>query len=393
MKALYLNGDLLVLFSVTLISVMGVTSIAPALPLIRSTMSISEHQAILLISAFTFPGIILAPFLGISADRLGRRRILIPSLIAYAAAGSACALTTSYPLLLLLRIIQGAGAAALGAVNQAIIGDRYEGHERIAALGYNSTVIGVGTMLFPVIGGLLADLSWRFPFLLSVLALPVALLLVRMKTTEPRSSVGMRLYLRNAFKQLRNRTIITAFIGTMAIFILLYGVLMTAYPFFLERSFQASPSTMGLILGTASMATIVGAFNLGSIARRLSIRAIVCWSFVIYTAALATALIVHTLALAVIPAILFGFANGINIPAIQSHLSASVTMEYRGVLMAVNAMVLRIGQTLGPIMTGAIAVGWGITGVLYAAIAFSLVLCVVLGVLFTENPSSTGARA
>ncbi len=62
------------IFGITMIAVMGVASITPALPKISETLNLSKTQIGLLISAFTFPGIFLTPVAGIMADRLGRKR-------------------------------------------------------------------------------------------------------------------------------------------------------------------------------------------------------------------------------------------------------------------------------------------------------------------------------
>ncbi len=58
-----------VIFSITLIAVMGVASLTPAFPKISVALKINKTEVALLISAFTFPGIFLAPLTGIIADR------------------------------------------------------------------------------------------------------------------------------------------------------------------------------------------------------------------------------------------------------------------------------------------------------------------------------------
>ena len=81
------NKNLYIIFCVTLISVMGVASITPAFPAIMKFFSLDPHQVGWLISAFTLPGILLPPVAGILADRFGRKRILVPSLFLFGAAG------------------------------------------------------------------------------------------------------------------------------------------------------------------------------------------------------------------------------------------------------------------------------------------------------------------
>jgi len=78
------------------------------------------------------------------------------------------------------------GAGALGTLNVTVIGDIYSGRERSAALGYNSSVLSVGTASYPAIGGALATFGWFYPFTLAFLAVPVGILvLVSLRNPEP----------------------------------------------------------------------------------------------------------------------------------------------------------------------------------------------------------------
>jgi MFS transporter, ACDE family, multidrug resistance protein len=71
----------------------------------------------LLITVFTLPGVFLTPVAGVLSDKFGRKTVLIPSLLLFGVAGGACALARDFELLLGLRVLQGVGAATLGATN------------------------------------------------------------------------------------------------------------------------------------------------------------------------------------------------------------------------------------------------------------------------------------
>lgn len=99
----------------------------------------------------------LLPFpLGALSDRFGRRRIVVPSLLIFGLAGGACASAPNFETLLTLRALQGVGSAGLAAISYAIIGELYGGQERTTALGYNSSVLSIGTASYPAVGGALA---------------------------------------------------------------------------------------------------------------------------------------------------------------------------------------------------------------------------------------------
>ncbi len=380
-----LGRDLQIVFGITLVSAIGVTSIAPAFPSMAKDLGLTEGEVVMLITVFTFPGIILAPVMGILADRFGRKKVIVPSLLLFGMAGGACAFTTDYPALLALRFVNGVGASALGGLGQTIISDIFAGKDRTAALGYNASVLGVGTMIYPALGGALALLGWSYPFLLSALALPMGfIVLYGLRNPEPAALPPLRRYLGGALRSAADREILPAYLATLATFILLYGALLSYFPFLMHQRFNASPSTIGLMLAATSITTIIGAFNLGWITRRFNTKTIITVSFAAYAVAIMLVLVADSLWMMIIPVLLYGLANGLNIPSIQTHLSGSAPLEYRGVFMSVNSMVLRLGQTVGPVLSGVAFQMGGMEGVFFCSAAFSAVSLVLL-VLFLRT--------
>lgn len=385
-RRIFLDRDLQIIFGITLISVIGVTSIAPALPMIAKDLRLTGSQVVMLITIFTLPGIFLSPVMGVLADRFGRKTVIVPSLFLFGIAGTACAFTDSFPLLLSLRFANGVGAAALGGLNQTVIGDLFNGTERAEALGYNATVLNIGTMAYPAIGGALALIGWSYPFLLSALALPMgALVLLFLKNPEPSLPPPIRGYLAGVMNSVSGGGIVPAYLATMAAFMLLYGALLAYFPFLLHARFGASPSTIGLMLAATSVSSMLAAFNLGRISRRFSYKTIIIASFALYAVVLGAVLWIDTIYLMTVPVLLYGFANGMNIPGIQTFLSGNAPMEYRGAFMSMNSMVLRLGQTLGPIFTGIAFHRWGMEGVFYSSALFAAASFLVLAVVLKND--------
>jgi MFS family permease len=151
-RPVWRDHNLHVVFAVTLMAVLGSSSVTPAFPKVVEEFGVSPRQVGLLITFFTLPGVFLTPVAGVLSDKLGRKRVLVPSLLLFGVAGTACAFARDFELLLGLRALQGVGAA-LGATNVTLIGDLYEGRRRTAALGYNSRVLSTGTASYPAIGG------------------------------------------------------------------------------------------------------------------------------------------------------------------------------------------------------------------------------------------------
>lgn len=381
-KKLYLDPNLQIIFSVTLMAVLGVASLAPAFPIIAKELAVSDASIGLLITVFTLPGVIMAPVLGVMADRYGRKRILIPSLMLFGIAGVACGFARDFDLLLIFRFFQGVGAASLGSLNVTIIGDLYSGKERPAAMGYNASMLSLGTAIYPALGGALAMLGWNYPFFLPVVAIPIGLVvLFSLNNPEPRNEQSLKIYLNNAWKSIRNRQVLGLFIASIVTFIILYGSYLTFFSILVEGKFKVSPGIIGLIMASMALTTAITSFQLGKLVRILPEKTLMKVSFILYALALVSIPFVSDLTTLLIPTMVFGIAHGINIPSIQTMLAGLAPMEYRAAFMSMNGMVLRLGQTLGPLIMGAVFVLWGLDGVFYAGAVFAIGMVVVLMVL------------
>lgn len=376
-KKIYRDKNLQVIFGVTLMAVLGVSSITPAFPRIIEQLGISAQNVGLLITVFTFPGVLLTPVLGVLADRFGRKRILIPSLLLFGLAGGACAFSRNFNLLLILRFFQGMGAASLGSLNVTIIGDLYSGKKRTEAMGYNTSVLSVGTASYPAIGGAMATLGWYYPFALSFMGVPIGfLVLFSLKNPEPRNEQNLKVYLKNALKSMRNWRVAGLFLASIVTFIILYGTYLTYFPILMGNLFGASPLVIGLIMSAMSLTTAFTSSQLRNLSKLSPEKNLFKIAFIIYALALVSIIFVPNLLFMLVPVALFGVAQGINIPSIQTLLVRLAPMDHRGIFMSINGMVLRLGQTLGPVLMGSVFGVWGMDGVFYAGACLSLIMFV-----------------
>ena len=329
---------------------MGVSSITPAFPRMVKELNISAKDIGLLISVFSFPGILLTPFLGIVADRWGRK-----------------------------RIIKGIGAAPLGSLTVTIIGDLYSGKELVAAMGYNSSIRSIGSAGYPAIGGALAMIGWHYPFILPVIAVPIGfLVLSTLKVPEPKNEIHIREHLNIVWKKLRNRQVAGLLVIGIIIFIMLFGSYMTCFPLLLGNSFSASPLIIGLIIASVSLIAAFTSSQLGKIIKLFSKKAILKISFILYTLALLIIPFISQLRLFFIPVVIFGVAHGMSIPVIQALFAEAAPLKYRATFMSVSGMTFRIGQTLGPFLMGLVIGVWGIGGAFFAGAGLSIIIFIII---------------
>ena len=332
-------------------AVLGVTSVSPALPSIRDALGLTNGQVGFLITAFTLPGIVLTPILGVLADRHGRKKILVPALFLFGIVGGVCFFARSFELLLILRFAQGMGAAALGTLNVTVIGDIYNGRERSAALGYNSSVLSIGTAGYPTIGGLLATLGWFYPFALAFIAVPIGLLvLFSLNNPEPYNEERLKDYLGSVLSHLRGREVLGLLCASLFTFIIVYGPQITFLPILMHERFDTPAYLIGLVISSSSLATALTSSQLGRLTGYFNEKTLLKSAFLIYAVSLALIAFVPNLWLLLIPTLLFGVAQGINIPNVFSLLNGLAPSDNRGAFMSVNGMTLRAGQTVGPLL-------------------------------------------
>ncbi len=360
-QQLYRDRNLQLIFAISLMAVLGVATVTPAFPQLAEALEVPARNLGLLVTAFTFPTVILGPIIGIVADRFGRKKIVVPSLFIFGIAGTACAFVRDFNLLILLRFLQGIGAASLLSLSTTLIGDLYTERRRTTAMGYNASVTSIGTAFYPTIGGALATLGWYYPFMLPLVAIPIGLLvLFFLKNPEPKGDRNLKAYLQNALKVLINRQIVGLFIASGANFILLYGAHVTYLPILLKNSFQVSPFTIGLFLSSVSVAITLASSQLGRLARRFSETVLIRASFVFYAVALLIIPFIRNLSLILIPTTLIGVGLGIGFPSIQTLLAALAPKEYLATVISVNGTFFGLGQTLGPLLMG---LAYGIGGI------------------------------
>ena len=362
------DHNLHVIWFVTLMAVLGSSSVSPAFPEVRQQFGVSVGQVGLLITVFTLPGVFLTFFAGALSDRFGRKRILVPSLLLFGSAGGACALAPNFETLLLLRVLQGVGAASLGALNVTLVGDLFSGRERTTALGYNSSVLNVGTASYPAIGGALAAFGWYYPFALPLLAIPVALLvLFSLRNPEPRNDQELKEKAQSVWERAKNGCVIGLFANTFVVFVILFGALIAYLPSFMSERFGSGSLFIGLVLASTSVTAALASTQAGRLADRFSEKVLIRTSYLLYAVSLCLVPLVPSVWLLFVPTVLFGVAQTLNLPNAFSLLNEAAPDENRGAFISINSTILRLGQTLGPVLTTAATVLLGLSGAYIAA--------------------------
>ena len=167
-----------------------------ALPTIGTKLHVAESDLQWVVTAYalTFGGFLLLG--GRAADLLGRRRMFMSGLALFTAASLACALATSSTFLIVMRGLQGLGAAAVLPAALSIVLNMFpEGAERNKALGLWGAIGASGATVGVLAGGALTRYAgWPYIFYLNVAVGGAALLLARRVVPESRLQGARRRY-------------------------------------------------------------------------------------------------------------------------------------------------------------------------------------------------------
>lgn len=171
------HGAILILAGV--MPTMAVVALIPVLPLLIQEFAHAPGASVLVPMAITIPALgvaLFSPVAGWLADRLGRRLLLIASLVGYTVVGLLPIALTDLHQILVARVLLGFAEAMIMTVSTTLIGDYFVGERRERWVAIQIAVASVSAIVLIAIGGALGEVfGSRGPFWLYVLALPVAL--------------------------------------------------------------------------------------------------------------------------------------------------------------------------------------------------------------------------
>ena len=359
-----------IVVSLTLMEIMGGPTIGPILPELSKIFDVSPTEVQLVMTAFFLPIGITTPILGIIADRVGVKKVLVPSLLLFGIAGSCCAFASDFQTLIGWRFLQGLGSASLNLSSLTLISTIYRGKALTLAMSISVSAIGASTAIYPIIGGVIGSFSWRYPFLLAAIAFPL-LLLVLMVLKLPRQTsnsqkIALKIYLQKVWQSISNTTVLGLLLVVGSMFLIQSGPFITYIPILAGVNFGASGLFIGLILASMSVSLGLVASQLGRLTRHASEITLIKIAFAIAAIALAIIPLIDRAWLLFVPSILFGAALGLAIPSSQETLAKFAIDDTRAGFMAVNVSVQSLGIGLGPLMTGIFAGLGGMHGVFWA---------------------------
>jgi DHA1 family bicyclomycin/chloramphenicol resistance-like MFS transporter len=149
----------LILGGLAMFGPFSIDTIFPAFPQIAGQLGADKVAMQQTISVYLLAYAAMSLVHGPLSDALGRRPVILAGLVVFAVASAGCALSTSLPMLLSFRALQGFSAGVGLVVGRAVIRDVLHGHDAQRLMSQVSMIFGIAPALAPVIGGWL--LGWQ----------------------------------------------------------------------------------------------------------------------------------------------------------------------------------------------------------------------------------------
>ncbi len=165
-----------VLLVASTLTVMAGAAVAPVLALIQNDLGLSATAAGFIITTHGLTIALCSPFVGRLVDSWGVRGPLTVGLVVYGLGGGLGTVATTYPVLIASRVVLGLGAAMVFTATTVALLDLYAGGERRDRLmGWRTTAITIGGVVWPLFSGVLGEVSWHAAFAVYLVGLPLAL--------------------------------------------------------------------------------------------------------------------------------------------------------------------------------------------------------------------------
>jgi DHA2 family multidrug resistance protein len=170
----------------TFMEVLDTAIASVALPYIAGSLSASTDEATWVLTSYLVANAVFIPASGWFALRFGRKRYLMICVVIFTVASFFCGAAPTLGLMLLARVIQGAGGGALQPLSQAILLESFPPRLRGAAMAVFAFGVVVAPVLGPTLGGWLTDTySWRYAFYINIPIGVLAVIMINRYVEDP----------------------------------------------------------------------------------------------------------------------------------------------------------------------------------------------------------------
>ena len=360
------------------LTVMSGATISPSLPAMESYFADVENVSLWVRLVLTMPALLIvigSPIAGQLVDKVGRKPLLLGSAVLYGLAGSSGLVLNSLFAILAGRAFLGLAVAGVMVSATTLIADYYKGAARANFMGLQAAFMGFGGVLFLSVGGFVADLNWRYPFaiyLLAWLLVPaIAFTLVEPKSDDHKADGNQPL---SHFPV----KLLVLIYASVLLQMMVFYLIPVQLPFYLKQLSGSSASQAGLAIALSTLFSALASMNYGKLKQRFSFISILAIAFALMGLGYVGIGLVGSYWLVLLVLIPTGIGLGLIMPNLNVWTSNEVPNDLRGRALGGLTTFMFLGQFLSPIASQPVSSKVGLTATYGLAGVLLVVVSAVL---------------
>ncbi len=337
-------------YAMSTLAIMGTTILTPILSTISTSFPNVSETTLKLLITLPATGIMLICLTSAwLVKRFSKKKLILAGILLFGIGGLSGGIAPTFPILLLTRAITGIGIGLIMPLVIAAITDIYKGDESTKMIGISTAICTLGGVVATVVSGLLAKVSWRLPFALYLLAIPVYIITAwglpdlwkeKVKSNSLKIKIPAKVYF----------YVIEGFV--LSVIGIFFTTNISLY-LFAEKIGTSASVGAGAMMAVFFTGAIVTAASFSKIIKKLKNMTIV---FLIFAVGLGffTLFTANIIYIVMLGSLLAGLGFGILNPYLMQKTNKAVSQESNVAAISFISAGMYLGQFLSPLIFGLI---------------------------------------
>lgn len=351
------HSAMLIVFFTVFLDLLGFGILIPLLPYVPEKYGASEIQTGLLMASYSIAQFVFAPLWGRLSDKIGRRPIMIVSLLGSVIGYVIFAFATSLTTLFLSRILAGCCAANISTAH-AIVADILPKDQRTKGMGMVGAAIGLGFVIGPALAGMLVgeNHNYTFTFLVAALLSAIDLLLVifllpETNTIQDSSHFEERRFSIKKLETALQVPFIPSLLSVSLLYFIAFAAMESTFAFFGMALFDLNERQNSYILfGVGMVLVIVQGGIVRIVSKKFGDHNVIFFGIAGVLVGLILMSTAQSLWLWIVYTMILAAASGFVIPSLTSLISQLSSQDVQGGILGLNQSMASLGRIMGPII-------------------------------------------
>jgi len=353
---------LVVLFAVVFINLVGFGLVVPLLPFFGQSLKAEPWEIAVMFSAYSLGQFFAEPFWGRLSDRIGRKPVLLVTVLANAIGYLMLAFAPNIWIAVAIRLFTGLGAGNVSTV-QGYVADVTPPEQRAGRMGLIGAAFGLGFIVGPGLGGLLVRedlgrLGYQLPiFVAAGIALVAALgviIFLRESRAKADPAVPRPAFLGGVGQAVRSPVVSRVLLVTL-IYMSAFSGMESTFGLWTAARYDWGAREVGLsFMAVGIVSVITQALIAGRLARRFGESRVLAFGCLLFGTGLVCQVLSPVAWLVPVMMALGTFGMAMTMPNISALISRSVDPDSQGAMLGLNMAASSIARIFGPVIAGAI---------------------------------------